>query len=134
MQNIDTHVRCHPFSNALHMLDINTVFMKCSFCFSAYFLSVIHVYTEKTHLMVSHLFFQQINVLNILQITILLHVLICTTAIFPVLGLKTKVKHILLNVLWKQLIMPLNHMFVPTVWTPCGWHDWSHNRSNCITF
>ena len=63
-------------------------------------LSVIHVYTEETHLMVSHLFSQQINVLmNILQITTLLHVSSVQLQYFMALGLRTKLKHILLNVL-----------------------------------
>ena len=61
--------------------------------------------TQKRHTWWCHpLFFQQINVLmNILQIVILLHVSSVQLQSFTALGLRTKLKLILLNVLWSNL-------------------------------
>ena len=101
MQNIDTHVRCHPFSNA--------PYVGCKHCCHEMTLvsALVHIFKCHTCLHrrdtpdgVTPIFFQQINVLmNILQITTLLHVSSVQLQYFMALGLKTKLKHILLNVL-----------------------------------
>ena len=121
MQNIDTRVRCHPFSNA--------PFVGCKHCCHEMTLvsALVHIFKCHTCLHrrdtpdgVTPIFPADKCADEHLQIITLLHVSICTTAIFHGTWSKTKLKHILLNVLCKQLTMHLNHMFVPIVWTPCG--------------
>ena len=107
MQNIDTHIRCHPFSNA--------PYVGCKHCCHEIFKCHTCLHRRDTPDGAAAIFSADKCADEHFANNHIITCLIYTTAIFHSTWSKEKAKtHI------TECIVKATDMFVPTVWTPCG--------------